>query len=308
MLVHVAVASGTAKSAVRRNEVLALHARSRMHRHHLTDDPEAAEVILLTGDLESLAEAQANPLIRRYPEKTMAYSEIDALVAYLPGVYANAAVERGLKLRRTQSDIYFSRYGSSLNPAVRHRPLERKELLFCFHGRRNCRVRTNILNCPYDRPDVQVLETSGFMHWNDGIVGTQQDQQDYADALAHSHFALCPRGMGFGSIRFFEAMEMGVAPVLLSDRYALPPGPDWQSFLLQVPESDYARLPSLLEARLAESAERGRRARQAWEQFFAPELIFDRMVDQLIEIRGQRIVPERLYRRMWMWQQLRADA
>jgi hypothetical protein len=308
MLIHVAVASGTPKSVVRRDEILAMHALSCTDRHQLTEDPEAAEMIVLAGDLESLAEAKANRLIQQYSEKTMAYSEIDAMIPYVPGVYGSAGEPRGLNLRRTQSNIYFSRYGSSINPEVRHRPLEKKELLFCFRGRRDCRVRANILDYPYQRPDVQVLETKGFMHWKDGIVGKRESQKEYADALAASHFALCPRGMGFGSIRLFEVMEMGVAPVLLADRYALPPGPDWASFLLKVPEREYGRLPELLDKHVTESEERGRKAREAWEEFFAPELVFDRVIDQLCEIREQRVVPERVYRRVWPLLKMRAEA
>lgn len=308
MLIHIAVANGRPKSAVRRDELLAMYARSRTARHQLTDDPELAAIIVLAGDLESLAEAQANSLFKRYPEKTLAYSEVDALIPYLPGVYASAAKPKGLDLKRTQSNIYFSRYGSSMNPMIRPRMGEPKELLFCFHGRRNCRIRANILDFPYRRPDVQVRETTGFMHWNDGIGERAQAQKDYADALARSHFALCPRGMGFGSIRLFEVMEMGVAPVLLADRYALPPGPDWPSFLLRIPEHQFGELPALLEPHLTESEERGRKARQTWEEFFAPELIFDRLIDQLCTIRQGRVVPERLYQRMWPLMQFRADA
>ncbi len=299
MLIHLAVASTTPKSIVRRDEILAMHARSRTGLHQFTDDPDQADIILLAGDLESLAEARANQVLARYPEKTMAYSEIDALVPYVPGVYGSAAKPGGLDLKRTQSGIYFSRYSSSMNPEVRHRSGEPKQLLFCFRGRRDCRVRADILSHPYNRSDVQVLETTGYMHWNNGIVGQRESQKDYADALAQSHFALCPRGMGFGSIRLFEVMEMGIAPVLLADRYALPPGPNWSSFLLQIPERDVAQLPQLLEPRIAESGERGRLARLAWEQFFAPELIFDRMIDQLQTIRSQKLLPEKLYRRLW---------
>jgi len=308
MLIHVAVARDSPRSASRRDDILAMQACSSTKRHRLTEDPEAADLIVLSGDIETLAHARANKLLKRYPEKTMAYAEIDAVLPFVPGVYASAAKERGFKLKRTQSNIYFSRYACSMNPEVRHRPSEPKELLFCFRGRGDCTVRTNILNYPYNRPDVEVLETSGWMHWKEGIVGTRQAQKDYADALARSHFALCPRGMGFGSIRLFEVMEMGVAPVLLADRYALPPGPDWNTFLLQIPERDFRRLPELLEPHIAESRERGQRAREAWEQYFAPELVFDRMIDQLIEIRRERLIPERLYRSTWPLIQLRASA
>ena len=307
LAIHVAVATGTQRSAARREEIVAMHERSASQRHRLTDDPEEADFIVLSGDIETLAEAEANALVRRYPEKTMAYSEIDAVVPYVPGVYGSAAIERGLKLGRTQSNIYFSRYAGSMNPEVRHRPGETKTLLFCFRGRRDCKVRTNILSHPFNRPDVEVLETTGYMHWKDGVVGTRQAQKDYADALARSHFALCPRGMGFGSIRLFEVMEMGVAPVLMSDRFALPPGPDWDSFLLKVRERDFGRLPELLEPHVPESEERGRKARKAWEQFFAPELIFDRVIDQFSEIRRQRVIPERQVRLAWPIMNMRAQ-
>ena len=305
MLIHISTVSGTPKSVVRRDEIIAMHTCSRTKRHTLTADPEIADLIVLAGDVESLTEASKNDLLTRYPEKTMAYSEIDALVAYVPGVYASAAQPKKLSLRRTQGNIYFSRYGSSMNAEVRCRLGEPKSLLFCFRGRRDCRIRANILDHSWGRSDVEVLQTTGYMHWKDGIVGKRQSQKDYADALARSHFALCPRGMGLGSIRLFEVMEMGVAPVLLADRYALPPGPDWGSFLLRVPEKEYARLPELLDAHVRESEERGRRAREAWQQFFAPEEVFDRVIEQMYEIRARRIIPEKLYRRMWLVMYLR---
>ena len=274
----------------------------------LTDDPEVAEVILLAGDFESYAEARANELLRRYPEKTFAYSEIDALVPYAPGVYGSAARPRGVNLRRTQSNIYFSRYASSMNPEIRHRPDEPKQWLFCFRGRRDCRVRKDLIEHDFGRPDVQVLETAGYMHWQNGMVGQKDAQKVYADMLAGSHFALCPRGMGFGSIRLFEVMEMGVAPVLLADRYELPPGPDWGKFLVQVPEREYARLPTILEPLTGESRERGALARRAWEECFAPELVFDRVMDQIVSIRKQRRVPERLMRHLWPVLGMQADS
>lgn len=302
-----AVASGTAKSVVRRAEFLSMHACSRNQMHVLTDDPSEADMIVLTGDLEHLAEARANQLLERFPEKTFIYSEIDAMIPFVPGVYCSAS-NTGRILRRTQSNIYISRYGSSMNPEVRHLPSSSKELLFSFRGRRDCRVRKDILNFPYNRPDVQVLESAGFMHWKEGAVGGRQVQKDYVETLARSHFALCPRGMGFGSIRLFEVMEMGVAPVLLADHYALPPGPDWDSFLITVPERQAGRLPELLETHKPESRERGRKARKAWEDFFAPELVFDNVIGQLVEIRRHRVISEALYQQMWPLLQMRYDA
>lgn len=279
--------------------MLAMHALSTSGDHVLTADAAAAEIIVLAGDFEAYAEVCGNALLRQYPERTFAYSEIDAMVPYVPGVYGSAAKPRGLNLHRTQSNIYLSRYASSMNPEIRYRPDEAKRWLFCFRGRRDCRVRADLISYNYRRPDVQVLETSGYMHWKQGVVGEEQAQKNYADMLAQSHFALCPRGMGHGSIRLFEVMEMGVAPVLLADQYALPPGPDWSAFLIQVPERQFAHLPEILDPRTSESRQRGELARYAWEQHFAPPVIFDRIVDQIRTIRESRKISERAYRRLW---------
>ena len=52
---------------------------------------------------------------------------------------------------------------------------------------------------------------------------------------------LCPRGQGTSSIRLFEAMRMGIAPVIISDKWIGPKGPEWESFAVFVKEKDISR-------------------------------------------------------------------
>ena len=92
------------------------------------------------------------------------------------------------------------------------------------------------------------------------------------------HFVLRPRGAGTGTIRFFEVMAKGIAPVLIADDYELPPGPTWETFLLRVAEKDIARLPQLLEPHVASAAERGWLARAAFAEYFSMERELDRIV------------------------------
>lgn len=299
LLLHLAPATPKPKSTVRLQELLAMHSLSQSGLHQLTEDPGAAEMIVLAGDFEGFSEAVANPLLREYPEKTFAYSEIDSLVPYAPGVYPSAGKSGRLPLGRTASHMYLSRYGSSLNCEIRHRPNEPKDLLCFFRGRRDCAARNQLLNQKFNRGDVQVAEAAGFMHWRDGLVGKAEAQIEYADRMARSHFALCPRGMGLGSIRLFEAMEMGIAPVLIADGYALPPGPAWHRFLLVIPEKSIPHIPAILDAHVHESRERGQAARLAWQQFFSPQVVFDRIVEQFVEVRNRRRLTERSYRRLW---------
>ena len=83
------------------------------------------------------------------------------------------------------------------------------------------------------------------------------------------------RGAGSGSIRLFEVMQAGVAPVLISDKYLLPAHVPWDNFLIRIAERDIARLAELLESHLSSAEDRGRLARQAWLDYFSPEKEFD---------------------------------
>jgi hypothetical protein len=51
-------------------------------------------------------------------------------------------------------------------------------------------------------------------------------------------FALCPRGGGLSSYRFFEAIQCGSIPVLFADDVALPyPDLCWDHIIVRIPEA-----------------------------------------------------------------------
>ncbi|MGB6192723.1 MAG: exostosin family protein, partial [Terracidiphilus sp.] len=154
-----------------------------------------------------------------------------------------------------------------------------KRWLFSFKGGSTSLLRKRLFRTDFGRADVLVENMSAYRHWEDDQGNRLEWQRSYARTLRESHFALCPRGAGAGSIRFFEAMEMGVAPVLLSDHYLLPEGPAWESFLIKMPERRIRQLPEMLEERRGESAELGLRARQAWETWFSATSAFNNIVD-----------------------------
>lgn len=63
------------------------------------------------------------------------------------------------------------------------------------------------------------------------------DTATFVDAMARSHFALCPRGYGPTSYRLFEAMQFGTVPVYISDEFILPMQDEleWSSFCFREP-------------------------------------------------------------------------
>jgi hypothetical protein len=157
-------------------------------------------------------------------------------------------------------------------------PAMPKTLLFSFQGGSTSMLRKRMYRLNFNRSDILIEDTSAYRHWDPDQQGRERLQRSYAETIAASHFILCPRGAGTGSIRLFEVMQAGVAPVLISDHYPLPPHVPWDKFLIRIAERDIGRLPELIEPLLPSSAERGRLARQTWLDHFAPEHEFDAIV------------------------------
>ncbi len=256
--------------------------RASLSHHTLVDDPVQAELILLAGSFGSEpALLLDHPLYRSDPNRCAVYTEDDNYLPLAPGVYCSAVVDQHSRAGRTFSYSYISRDGQFSNPYIgstsENLSLART-LLFSFQGGSTSLLRKRLFNLAFNRPDCLIENTSTYYHWDLSQPGRIERQQRYASTLAASHFVLCPRGAGTGSIRLFEVMSAGIPPVLISDDYLLPPGPDWDSFLLRVPESEIARLPKILDPLRGSSADRGRLAREAWLQHFAPDREFDGIV------------------------------
>ncbi len=255
--------------------MLELYRRAEPKLHVLVDDPDAAEMILFVGSWDAEAsQVRMHPLPRRYPQKCFVYFDADGFVPLLRGVYVNAEKAWLLDSRRAESQAFID----ALNPMTVPQPDAAKRYLFTFAGGSTSLLRKKLYKLDFGRGDVVVRNTSDYFHWDASQAGREQRQKEYAATIAASHFALCPRGASAGGQRLFEVMQMGVAPVLISDALKLPAGPDWKSFLIQVPERKIAQLVELLEPHRAESAERGRLARLAWERWFAPPVVFNNVV------------------------------
>lgn len=259
---------------------------SRFHR--IEPDASQADLILLLGvfALEP-RKLLDHTLYKAFPERCAVYTEEDTYLPLIPGVYCSARKDEHSRIGRVFSYTYQSRNGRHLNPYLAEVsestpivPVLPRRFLFSFQGGSTSLVRKRLFNLKCNRNDVLIENTSAFHNWDESQPERQQRQRRYAKTIAESHFVLCPRGAGTGSIRFFEVMAAGVAPVLISDDYELPRGPTWGDFLIRVAEKDIARLPGILEAQLSTAEQRGRLARKAFFEFFSTEHEFDEIVSQ----------------------------
>lgn len=270
------------------DQIEILHDHARFSKsHEIVASASAADLILILGlsalDPQQLLTHEAYKL---FPDRCVIYTEEDHYLPLLPTIHTNARTGLHTRIGRVFNYAHISRNGrhqnrfvgetSSTEPIGSTVP---KRFLFSFLGGSTSIVRKRLFNLAFDRSNVLIENTSAYWHWDNSQPDREARQRRYAETIAASHFALCPRGAGAGSSRFFEVMAAGVAPVLLSDSYELTPGPAWDKFLIRVRERDTARLPAILEPYLESAAERGRLARRAYEEYFAIDREFDYLVN-----------------------------
>ena len=264
--------------------------------HTLADDPDSADLLLFAESAwgnELLWEARRHPLVRRYREKCFVQCELDGMIPYLPGVYT-AVPRRWHRPDRVRTGSYLWMYA---NPAITYEPGgPPPDWLFSFVGDAETHpVRRRLLELRHPRALVE--DAGGYRSLQKkppSAVGRYQ--ASYAETLQASAFVLCPRGRSPSSVRVFEVMRSGRVPVVISDAWVPPVGPDWSSFSVFVPESDVASIPARLEALEPEAAAMGRRARQQWEAWFADGVVFHHTIEACLDIARTRTQPERRLR------------
>ena len=285
----------------------------RSTRHALVDDPAEADLILFVfgTDLRTPLNAEEEALLASRPDDCFALDGKDRPLGFLPGLYA-ALPARAFAPARFRTYCYPVE-NRQVEAAWQARP--EKSLFFSFLGGASSPLRQKLYRRRDGRSDILIEDTTAHQEWNPHQPAWAEQKQRYAEVLARSEFSLCPRGAGVGSIRLFEAMQAGSVPVLLSDAYVLPasPGPAWDQFLIRLPESAATRddLPALLDPWRGRSREMGLRARQAWEEWFAPAVWLDRIVENLEAIRIDRAHsghPETFYRHRWAWWKFKREA
>lgn len=264
--------------------------------HRVTGDPAQADIILYVENCDPIQhylEVRDDAYYEAFPEKCFLFSRYDHPLPILPGVYTSIP-KRWHRTQRTRSGPYLNAFDHDfIAPAPR---TQDRDLLYSFVGKKSTHpVRSHLF--ALEHPHQFLFDTDPY--WPYGELPDDQQaklQHQYVDVAHRSQFILCPRGRGASSIRLFESLRMGRAPVIISDQWVPPNGPDWYAFSVRVAEKHVHRLPDLLAARAHESETMGLRAREAWENWFAERAVFHRVVNWCLEIKDERELPERILR------------
>ena len=265
----------------------ALQRQDRFRVHELSEEAESADVILFVdphlhahrGDWR-ISAVRRHALVRAFPHKTLVFDERDDPWPDLPGIYLSLP-SRLFDAARHRAYCYPLLMNELIDAECSDANSATPQFLFSFVGTMTHPVRRQILNLKHPRAHIEESRVNMFTVANAQI---QQRKQSFAQTMQQTKFVLCPRGMGTASIRMFEALRAGRVPVIISDEWVAPLGPDWESCSLRVRENQTATLPALLEAHEANWESMSRAARATYHEWFGPQVMFHRIGDYCAQI------------------------
>lgn len=265
------------------SEVHDVAACDRFRVHEVVEDADEADILLFVDAHQypsdwRMRNLSSHPLVRAHPEKAFVYDERDLPRDLLPGVYV--AMPQPMFDPRRQRAFGYYRLITDTRGVREQAP----DLLFSFQGRRaGGRLRDRVLGLSHPRAVVE--DTSGRDFFDGGaLVELDDARRGYLDVLGRSKFVLCPRGAGTASIRLFEALAAGRVPVVISDDWVPPAGIDWDACAARVPEADVEAVFERLAALEERWPAMGEAARRTYDEWFAPDVWFHRVIDLCGEI------------------------
>jgi len=270
-------------------------------RHRLTTDIDQAHAILFVENSRYHEDAFFSRLkncrlVQKRRQLCFMYNEHDRPWYVLPGLYCSMPQRWFDRTRQSAT-----RYIRLLNP-VDSCPSDQPDILFSFMGNSQNPVRQRLLQLKSSRAIIE--DTSSFNAFF--AKERTNNHARYADVLRRSKFVLCPRGSGTSSIRLFETLRAGRVPIIISDQWVAPDGPNWSNCSARVRERDIAEIPQIASAMEPRWSEMSFAARQVWNEWFSDEVLFDRIGDALAAIMTRRMIPECIAQRIpsipeWDW-------
>lgn len=260
----------------------------RYQKHELCFDPEYADIIFFVehshyDDDMYYSKLRNHEYVRKYRKKCFMHNAQDRPWLVLPGIYASMPkafydpryVRAGSYI--TDVNPLFDEYnGCDIAP----------KLLFSFMGRASHKVRNKIFKLKHEAAYIE--DTSSFKSFFTKAEDDDSQFRKYIEVMLNSMFILCPAGSGTSSIRLFETMRIGRVPIILSDQYVFPEGPEWHRFSIQIPERQVHAIPEVLEEYAPRWEKMSTEAHRNWREWFAPDVLFHHNMEQCASILASR--------------------
>jgi len=282
-------------------KLLEFYRYSDNSKYKITNDPIKADVILVcdVGFLNYGENILKNKFIKKFLNKCFILSITDRPIPVFRGILTSGE-KSFINFGRIRTISYNGYSDNFKNPFISNYSFEdnpniKKEYFFSFIGRDSDPVRKEIFNIKYKRKDIFLLDSTNTFNLYETNIDFLNKQKQYCDVMIRSKFVLCPRGWGATSFRLFEAMKLGLVPVIISDEWILPKGPKWEDFSIIISKKDIMHLEEKMLERENDFAEMGLLAKNAFDKYFEDNVIFEKIILDCLDIKKNQLIPESFF-------------
>jgi hypothetical protein len=241
---------------------------------YLSEDPAAADCILFVENHPAhdpyFFTVLRSALYRQFRNKCVLYHDADLSVTQMPTI--SPSIERWQMAGGAKKSVHYVARLSENTTVNGASPnwTENRKYTYSFVGS----TRTHPLRAQLFKLSTRggfLLDTNEQRSWAMSDVQKHRYEAEYLRIAYDSYFILCPRGIGPCTYRLFETMQLGRAPIIISDQWVAIDEIAWDEFSIRVKEREVANLGAVLEARKHEAVNMGKLARKAWETNFSPQ-------------------------------------
>lgn len=253
--------------------------------HQLVNDPDLSDLIIFTdpGTLPHGLSILLNPLFIKYNHKCFIYDENDFANYWYRAINVSGCKSLSIP-SLTCGGAYVRAHSQRANPL----PFpETEDYLFSFIGAAETHPVREKLRQLYTAEGVffDVPRSITQTAHQTGCTKSIKILADNMNKICQSSlFVLCPRGVGASSMRLFEVMSMGRCPVIISDEWIEPHGPNWDQCSIRIPESQVSNINDILMSKKSIARQMGQTARLEWETWFAPNRHFETIVESCLRL------------------------
>lgn len=254
---------------------------SNSDSYTLTDDPEESDLIIFTDSKSIILEdIKSNELWNKYKNKIFVYDTQDKVVPSIPGLYTS--LEKKWQIPSSEFGGFYAKVTD--HDHISRTPLNHDACLFSFCGS----FDTNKI-----RKELFQLQDFGFIKDTSNAEGrgfgkTKETYEDfattYARSLINSKFILCPEGVAPSSYRIFESLKAARPPVIISDNWVPPRGPDWEKFSVLISPRSINEIPNILRNLELNFESMSKAALDAFNKFYCKEKLLDTIVNNCLKI------------------------
>jgi hypothetical protein len=266
------------------------------NRFDLSKDPELTDIIVFgKDDYKYLTQS---PIFQIYKNKSICITEFYSPSFFIPSIYSNNQKKPFLGGSRIETMNYpLTQLKDWSNWLKLSKDLpSTKKYLYSFLGGSTAFVRKRLFK-HYDNiknksefSDYIIEATDYYEHWNyepnyleKKLINTKR----YWSIMNQSKYILCPRGAGVSSIRLFESLRLGIAPVILSNDWIPPKDVNW-SFAIFIKEKNIKEIDSIIRNQSSEWEERGREALKVFETYYSNSAVSNTLYKSILRLHKNR--------------------